>query len=93
MEIKAVGAMNVGRVGQEAKLFQLGLNEEEILIFYAALEHYQAGLKRDMETGYGGSEKYSTEDDMFLGSQISKVSKMMYELTENEDTKRAALVP
>ena len=73
--------------------FRVIMSEAEMLTFYAALEKYQSGMKRDMETHYDGAANYSSEDDEFLGHQIAFVSRMMAEVENNPEARRVALIP
>jgi hypothetical protein len=64
--------------------YNIRADKGEVYLIYAALEAYKGNLKKDMETQYGGSEKYSTEDDMFLGAQIRNTAKLMFDFEDSD---------
>ena len=59
-------------------------DESDMLTIYYALAEYRDKLVSEMATCYGGNANYCTEDDMFLGSQIGKISRMMFEIEQAE---------
>lgn len=62
--------------------YQMVVTKEQAITIYYALQRYQKKARKDLTSKYNNSERYSVEDDAFLGQLIGTISNMMFEMEQ-----------